>query len=143
MGRPMSASSLALHADSTSTAIGGLVVIGAMIVFGLFLGRLARFLLPIVRSWAYLIVLGLALLLWLLDPVLGLGLPRIGFLVVFAGLLLLRLAVELAAPRGRASRRAHGNPPESQYDAGLHHPGRHEDWGDGGGDHGGGDGSGH
>jgi hypothetical protein len=130
-------------ADPTATIVIGLVVIAAVMLFGVFIGRIAALLLPIVESLAYTILLALLFLLWMINPFPGLGFPRTGFLALFAGLFVFRLVLELAAPHRSRHRREHESGPESQFDWGLHHPGSHHDgWSDGGGSdsHGGGDG---
>ena len=102
-----------IHADSTSTAIIGLAAIVAVMLFATFINRISAFLLPAVRSRVYSAAIILFLALWLVDVGLDWNFPPSGFLAISAALFILRVVLELAAPR-RGPRRQE-NPPDSPY----------------------------
>lgn len=122
-------------ADSTSTAIIGLAVIAAIMLFGMFINRISVLLLPVVRTRAYSAAIILFLALWLVDIGFDWNFPRNAFLAISAALFILRVVLELAAPSRGARRRPHENPPDSPYGS-YHAPSSHDGHGsDSGGDH--------
>lgn len=109
---------LYLAADTTSTAIIGLVAIVTVMLFATFINRISAFLLPAVRSRVYSAAIILFLALWLVDVGFDWNFPPSGFLAISAALFILRVVLELAAPR-RGPRRQE-NPPDSPY--GTYYP---------------------
>lgn len=109
---------LYLAADTTSTALIGLAAIVAVMLFATFINRISAFLLPAVRSRVYSAAIILFLALWLVDVGFDWNFPPSGFLAISAALFILRVVLELAAPR-RGPRRQE-NPPDSPY--GTYYP---------------------
>ena len=109
---------LYLAADTTSTAIIGLAAIVAVMLFATFINRISAFLLPAVRSRAYSAAIILFLALWLVDLGFDWNFPPSGFLAISAALFILRVLLELAAPRRGPNRQE--NPPDSPY--GTYYP---------------------
>ena len=107
-----------IHADTTSTAIIGLAAIVAVMLFATFINRISAFLLPAVRSRVYSAAIILFLALWLVDLGFDWNFPPSGFLAISAALFILRVVLELAAPRRRPNRQE--NPLDSPY--GTYYP---------------------
>jgi hypothetical protein len=127
-----------IHADTTSTAVIGLAAIVAIMLFATFINRISAFLLPFVRSRVYSAAIILFLALWLVDVGLDWYFPPSGFLAISAALFILRVVLELAAPRRGPYRQE--NPPDSPYGT-YYPPDSHGHSGDG--SSGGGDGGHH
>lgn len=107
-----------IHADTTSTAVIGIAVIVAVMLFATFINRISAFLLPAVRSRAYSAAIILFLALWLVDVGFDWNFPPSRFLAISAALFILRVVLELAAPRRGPNRQE--NPPDSPY--GTYYP---------------------
>jgi len=107
-----------IHADATSTAIIGLAAIVGVMLFATFISRISAFLLPAVRSRLYSAAIIVFLALWLVDVGLDWNFPPSGFLAISAALFILRVVLELAAPRRGPNRQE--NLPESPY--GTYYP---------------------